>query len=559
MPVAAEVTTLEDDQVRIDISVPEDEVRKQFDRTVKETSARMRIPGFRPGKVPAGVVIQRVGREGIFAQTIDRALNDWYREALAVTGIDPIDSPELDMGDATEQGVAFAVTVKVPPTPKLGTYKGLEVMKEPTETPEGAVQEELDRIREQGARLEDKDGAAAIGDFVVADIDGTLDGEDLPQAQSRDQLVELGTDRILPEFTTALDGTKAGDTVSFDVLYPEDAPEEIRGKTVAYTIAVQKVQEKVLPEVDDALAETVGFASADELRQEIEQRLAAATERAVQERYRRRVIDAAVAGAEFTVPEAMVERRVEEILHDTSHQLPQGITLEQYLAMQGQTLEAAREGLRTDAELSIRRELVVEAIADAEGITLSDEEIEARVRSDAAEAGRDANELLSALRKAGGWDSLREDLRIERAVDLIVDSAREISPEEAEKREAAEAKADAPAAEKAPARKPAAKKPAAKKPAAKAPAAEKKPAAKKPAAKKPAAKKPAAAAKKPAATKATTAKPTEAKPAAKKAAGAAKPAAKKAATSTAKGSGTTAAKKPAAARKPAAKKKPDAE
>ncbi len=433
MPVVAEVTPLEGDQVRIDVTIPEDEVRKQFDRTVKEASSRMRLPGFRPGKVPAGVVIQRVGREGLFAQTLDRALNDWYREALATTGIDPIDSPEVDMGDATEQGVAFAVTVKVPPTPALGDYKGLEVMQEPVETPEGAVQEELDRIREQGARLEDKDGAAAVGDFVIADIDGTLDGVALPEAMSRDQLIELGTDRILPEFTNALEGTSAGDSVTFDVTYPEDAPEEIRGKVVAYAITVQKVQEKVLPEIDDALAESVGFASADELRGEIEQRLATATERAVNERYRRRAIDAAVAKADLEVPEVMVNRRVEEILHEYSHQMPQGITLDQYFAMQGQTLDAVRESLRADAEMTIKRELVVEAVADAEKITLTDDEIEARVRRDAADAGRDADELLTALRDSGGWDNLREDLRIERAVDLIVESAKPITPEEAEK------------------------------------------------------------------------------------------------------------------------------
>ncbi|MGB1527014.1 MAG: trigger factor, partial [Miltoncostaeaceae bacterium] len=369
MPVAAELTTLEGDKVRIEVTVPEDEVRKQFDRTVKETSARMRLPGFRPGKVPAGVVIQRVGREGIFAQTLDRALNDWYREALVLTGVDPLESPEVDMGDATEQGVAFAVTIAVPPTPVLGTYTGLEVMREPDETPEGAVDEEIARIREQSARLEDKEGAAASGDFVVADIDGTLDGEALPDAMSRDQLIELGTDRILPEFTTALEGASAGDTVAFDVTYPEDAPEEIRGKTVAYSIAVQKVQEKVLPEVDDALAETVGFASADEMQKEIEERLAAATAKTAEERYRRRVIDAAVSAATFDVPPVMVDRRIDSILHDTSHQLPQGVTLDQFLAMQGQTMDQARDSLRADAEMSIRREMVVETIADAEEIT----------------------------------------------------------------------------------------------------------------------------------------------------------------------------------------------
>jgi trigger factor len=202
--------------------------------------------------------------------------------------------------------------------------------------------------------------------------------------------------------------------------------------------------------------------------------------------------------------------------------------------MQGQTIEGVRESLRADAEMTIKREMVVEAVADAEGITLTDDEVEARVRADAADAGRDAEELLGTLRKAGGWESLRQDLRVERAVDLIVESAVAISPEEAEKREAA-AK---PAAETTPA----AKKPAAKKPAAKKPAAETKPAAKKPAEKKPAAKKPA-----------------EKKPAEKK------PAAKKAATTSAKGSTGGAAKKPAAkkpasttAAKPAAgKKKPE--
>jgi trigger factor len=531
MPVVAEVTPLEDDRVRIDVTVPEDEVRKQFDRTVKETSARMRLPGFRPGKVPAGVVIQRVGREGIFAQTLDRALNDWYREALVSTGVQPISDPEVDLGDADEQGVAFAVTLQVPPTPVLGTYKGLEVVKEPSDTPEGALDEELDRIREQGARLEDKDGAAAIGDFVVADIDGSIDGVAVPEAMSRDQLIELGTDRILPEFTSALDGASAGDSVTFDVTYPEDAPEEIRGKTMAYSLTVQKVQEKVLPEVDDALAESVGFASATELRDEIAQRLATATERAVTERYRRRAIDAAVGEATLEVPDVMVTRRVEEILHDYSHQMPQGITLDQYFAMQGQTIEGVRESLRPDAEMTIKREMVVEAVADAEGITLTDDEVEARVRADAADAGRDAEELLGTLRKAGGWESLRQDLRVERAVDLIVESAVAISPEEGEKREA-EAAGKAPAAEK-------------KK------ADEKKADEKKADEKKPAAKKKSADEKKPAAKK--------------KAADEKKPAAKKTATTSAKGSTSGAAKKPAAkkpasttAAKPAAgKKKPE--
>ncbi len=532
MPVAAAVTKIEDDRVRIDVTVPEDEVRKQFDRTVKEVSGRMRLPGFRPGKVPASVVVQRVGREGIFAQMLDRALNDWYREALITAAVNPIGEPEVDLGDADENGVAFAVTLQVPPTPVLGQYKGLEVVRDPEEVPEGAVQEEIARVREQGARLEDTDRAAAEGDHLLIDYEATADGQPIEGASTRGHLIELGAERILPAFTEALVGTTAGETTTFPVEYPEDdARDEIKGKTIEYVVTVQKVQEKVFPEVDDALAESVGFASAAEMTKEIEERLTTATERMVEERYRRRAIDAAVAASTFNVPEVMVQRRIDAILHDTSHQLPQGVTMEQFLASQGQTVEDARNSLRIDAELSIRRELVVETIADAEGITLSDDEVEARVRVDAADAGRDPDELLKALRHSGGWESLRQDLRVERAVDLVLKSAVAITPEEGEKREkAAEAKTreTKPAA----AKKAATKGPAAKKAGADMPAAEKKPAGKKKSAGKKAAAKEPAAEKKSAASKSTTSI---------------------SATSAAKGGGTGAAKKTAAA-KSAAKK-----
>ncbi len=547
MPVAAAVTKIEDDRVRIDVTVPEDEVRKQFDRTVKEVSGRMRLPGFRPGKVPANVVVQRVGREGIFAQMLDRALNDWYREALITAAVDPIGEPEVDLGDADEKGVAFAVTLQVPPTPVLGQYKGLEVVRDPEEVPEGAVQEEIARVREQGARLEDTDRAAAEGDHLLIDYEATADGQPIEGASTRGQLIELGADRILSAFTEALVGATAGETTTFPVEYPEDdTRDEIKGKTIEYVVTVQKVQEKVLPEVDDALAESVGFASAAEMKKEIEERLTSATERMVEERYRRRVIDAAVAASTFDVPEVMVERRIDSILHDTSHQLPQGVTMEQFLASQGQTVEDARNSLRIDAELSIRRELVVETIADAEGITLSDDEVEARVRLDAADAGRDPDELLKALRHAGGWESLRKDLRVERAVDLVLKSAVSITPEEGEKREKA---AEAKAAETKPA---AAKKAAAKEPAANKgadmPAAEKEPAVEK----QPAGKK--AAAKEPAVEKQPAGKKAAAKePAVKKKSAASKSTTSISATSAAKGGGTGAAKKTAAA-KSAAKK-----
>lgn len=548
MPVAAVITTLEDARLRLDVSVPEDEVRRQLDRTVREVSGRMRLPGFRPGKVPAAVVIQRVGREALMAQTLDRALGEWYGQALKHAGVMPIDDPEVELGDTAETGVSFTATIRVPPTPVLGQYKGLEVVREPREVPEGAAQAELMRIREQSARLEDAPRAAAPGDFVVIDYDGAVDGAVLPGAGARGQLIELGGDRILPAFTESLSGAVAGETRTFAVEYPDDdTRDEIKGKSIDYSVTIQKVQEKRLPEVDDALAESVGFATADEMRAEIDSRLEAATDRLIVDRRRRRATDAAVATATLDVPDVMVDRRIDQIMHDTSHQLPQGVGLEQWLAAQGQTVEEARASLRVDAEMSIRRELVVEAIADAEDITLSDDVVEARVRADAEDAGRDPDDLIQALRDAGGWESLRQDLRVEAAVDLLVEAAVDITPEQAEERENLQAEdaarvADLPTAPdsgdtpvKTADKKPADKKPADKKSGDKK-TADKKPVDKKPADKKSGDKK--SGGKEPADKKASAKKASDKK------------------SGSAKGTGTDAAKKPAA-KKPAAKKAPE--
>jgi trigger factor len=438
MPLTAEVTPLEENRVRLDVAVPEDEVQKQIDRAIRKLAREVRVPGFRPGKAPAEVILQRVGHDAVVQEMLKTALGDWYSEAVTETGIRPIDDPDLDLESVPDEGdLTFKATVLVRPRATLGEYAGLEVGKADAEVPEGSLEAQLERLRERAARLVPVDRPSRQGDFVVIDFDGSTDGRRLKNASQRDYVVELGGGRLLPEFDSRLTGVGAGDTVRFPVSYDSsDARPELRDTTVDYTVTVKAVQERELPPLDDDLAIAVSeFDTLDELRADLEERLQKAAGERVDELYRRMVIDAVTDVATVEVPAIMVDRRIATILQQTASQLPEGVSFEQYLAASGRTLEQIVEELRPDAEKAIRRELVVEAIADAQDIQVSDEEMEEQVRADAEATGRAPERLLHELQHHGGWDALREDMRLTKAVDHLLETVTAIPMATAEARE----------------------------------------------------------------------------------------------------------------------------
>jgi trigger factor len=438
MALTTEVTPLEENLVRLDVAVPGDEVRRQMERAVRQLGREVRVPGFRPGKAPAEVIVQRVGREAVVQEMLKAALGGWYSEAVNDAGVVPIDDPELDLEDVPEDGdLTFTAKVQVRPKATLGEYTGLTVGKAEPTVAEEAVEQQLEALRERAARLVPVERPAATGDFLVIDFDGASGGKRLRSASARDYLVELGGGRLVGEFDSRLAGMSAGESVEFPVTYAEgDGREELRGRTVDYTVTVKQVQEKELPELDDDLAIGVSeFDTLEELRADVRRRLEEAAQADVDELFRRMAIDAAMANATVDVPAVMVDRRIGTILQQTASQLPEGVGFEQYLAATGRTLEEIVEELRPDAENAVRRELVVEAIAEAEGIEVSDEEVEAQVRADAEATGRAPERLLHDLRDHGGWEALREDLRLKKAVDVLIAGAVSIPMEQAEARE----------------------------------------------------------------------------------------------------------------------------
>jgi len=460
MTLTAEVTPLEENKVRLDVAVPEDEVQKRMERAIRRLGREVRVPGFRPGKAPAEVIVQRVGHDAVVQEMLRGALGEWYSQAVSDTGIVPIDEPDLDLESVPDEGdLTFTATVQVRPKAALGDWSGLEVGKADPQLPDGALDRQLDALRERAATLVPVERAAGVGDFVIIDFDGTLNGRAVKQARARDYAVELGGGRLLPEFEERLSGMSAGETVTFSVGYAAaDSRRELQGKTIEYTVTLKGVQEKALPELDDDLAIQVSeFDTMDELRADVQRRLDEAAQAEVDELFRRMVIDAVAGRATVDVPQVMTDRRVGTILQQTAQSLPQGVTFEEYVKATGRTIDQLIEELRPDAEMAVRRELVVEAVADAEGIEVTDEEMEEQVRQDAEATGRAPERLMHELRDHGGWDALREDMLLRKAVDHLVGSVTAIpmataearerlwTPEEARKKAAEKAEKLAPA------------------------------------------------------------------------------------------------------------------
>ena len=274
------VTELGDSRVRVEVGIEADAVEDRLERAAHELARDMRMPGFRKGKVPAQLVIQRVGRDAVLEQALRDSLPEWYERALLDSGITPVGDPELNVASlpGTGEELSFSIEVAVRPGAKLGEYKGLEVGRAEPEVPAEALQAELDRLREGFASLDPVDRPAATGDLVVIDYSGTIDGEPFEGSEATDLMVELGAESLLPEFDRALTGAAAGDQATVEVRFADDhRPESLAGKEASFTVTVKEVREKKLPELDDEFAaEASEFETLDELRDELQRRIAAA-------------------------------------------------------------------------------------------------------------------------------------------------------------------------------------------------------------------------------------------------------------------------------------------
>jgi trigger factor len=399
----------------------------------------MRVPGFRAGKAPAPVVIKRVGREVVLDEAVRDSIGSWYSAAIDAAAIVPVGEPRLDMGELPGHGqpLTFSIEIGVRPEAQLGDYKGLEVGKREPAASDEQVEAEIEALRERAGRLETVERPAETGDFVVMDYKGTLDGEPFAGGEGRDQMVELGSGRLVPGFEEQLTGASAGDERTVEVTFPDDyGAEELAGNDAEFAVTVKEVRAKELPPVDDELAAEAGFDTLDELREDIRERLSEAEERRVDAEFREAVLDSAVTNAKVDVPEALVEARSRELWEQMLHSLGhQGISKEMYLQISGRSEDDIVAEGKADAERQLKREAVLAAVVAAESIEPSEDELLAALEQAAPSERASANKLLERMRSAGRLDAFKAELAQRKALDLLADSAKPITVEQAQARD----------------------------------------------------------------------------------------------------------------------------
>ena len=437
--VKTTVTELPESRVRVRAEVPAEEVERRVQQAARELGSQMRVPGFRKGKVPPPVVIRRLGREAVLDEALRKSLGGWYVDAIDGAGIAPVGDPELDVGDLPSEGepLSFSIEVGVRPSAELGEYKGLEVGRREPQVEDGAIDEELERLRDRLATLETVDRPAASGDHVVIDYVGSIDGEPFEGGEGRDQLLELGSGRLIPGFEEQLVGASAGEERSVDVAFPDDYPGDLGGEDANFDVKVSEVKAKRLPDLNDEFAsEAAGFDTLSELRDDVTTRLRRADEGAIEREFDEAVLDAAVAQAQIEVPERLIHARAHELLEQTLSALArQGVSKEAYLRIAGQDEETLAHQAEPEAANALKREAVLAAIVAAEQIEPTEAEVREALEPAAERAGTPVDELIERLSSSGRLDEVRQDLANRQAIELLAREAKPISVEQAKARQ----------------------------------------------------------------------------------------------------------------------------
>ncbi|MCU0258403.1 MAG: trigger factor [Solirubrobacteraceae bacterium] len=438
--VSATATDLPESRVRVEAEVPADVLDRRLEQVARTLAQDMKLPGFRKGKIPPQVVLQRLGRETVLDEAIRSTLGRWYLQAVDAAGIHPVGDPDVSLGDlpGTGEPLTFSFEIGVRPTATLGTYKGLEVGRREPEADEEAVSAQLEELRTRMSKLEGVEEPAGEGDFVVMDYVGSIDGEEFEGGAGTDQLIELGSGRLIPGFEEQLTGAVAGEERTLDVTFPDDyGAEHLAGRRAQFAVTIKEIRRRVLPELDDAFAsDAAGFDTLDELREDIAGRIRELDEQRAEGEFREAVLDAAVEQATVSVPEALVEARGRELLDRMLHQLEhQGINREMYFQISGRTEEDLLAESAEDAERTLKREAVLAAIVEAESLEPSDGDVLDALQDSAASENTTPEKLRDRLEKAGRLDDLRDDLAQRAALDLLVEHATAIDPGRAAARE----------------------------------------------------------------------------------------------------------------------------
>jgi trigger factor len=413
----------------LEVEIDAEQVARALDKAFRKVVQKVNVPGFRKGKVPRGIFEARFGIESLYQDAIDILLPEAYTNAVEQAGIEPIDRPDVDVEQfAKGQPFKFKAKVTVKPEVKLGDYKGLEVPAEEATVTDEEIAAELERLQQRHAELVVMDeGPAQLGDHTVIDFEGFLDGVPFDGGKGDRYSLELGSGSFIPGFEDQVVGLNIAEEKEINVTFPEDyQADNLAGKAVVFKVKLLEIKRKNLPALDDEFAKDISeFDTLDEYKADLVSKLKERKAKDAEIARETAIIDKATEGAELEVPQLMVDSEITQMMKDFENRLSQqGMNLELYYQFSGQDEAALKEQMQSDAEKRVRNNLVLEEIAKAENLEVSDADINDELENLSKLYNRPAEELRNIFAANGYLENMGSDLKVRKAVKFLVEHSK---------------------------------------------------------------------------------------------------------------------------------------
>ena len=420
------------------VTVPAEKVNKALDQAFKKVVKQINVPGFRKGKVPRPIFEQRYGVEALYQDAVDILLPEAYGEAIEETKINPVAQPEINVTQIEKgKDFEFEATVTVEPEVKLGDYKGLEIEKQDSELTDQDLQDEIDHSLGHLADMVVKEnGAVEEGDTVNIDFDGYVDGEQFEGGQADGYDLEIGSGSFIPGFEDQLVGVKTGEEKDVVVTFPEEYhAEELAGKEATFKTKVNEIKYKEVPELTDEIANELDSDanSVDEYKENLRKRLSEQKAQDAENVEKEEAINKATENTTIDIPQAMIDTELDRMVQEFGQRIQQqGLDLQTYFQISGQDESQLREQMKDDAEQRVKTNLTLSAIADEENIEVTDEDIDKELEKMSSQFNISVEDIKQTL---GNTDIIKNDVRIQKVIDLLRDNAKYVDSAKEDKKE----------------------------------------------------------------------------------------------------------------------------
>ena len=426
--MSVQVEKLEKNMAKLTVEVSAEDFKAAIKKAFNKNKNRFAIPGFRKGKAPQAMIEKMYGEGVFYEDAADEAINASYAEAMKESGLDIVSRPEVTIEKiGKDEPFVYSALVTVKPEVTLGQYKGVEVEKAAASVSAEDVEAELKKVQEQNARLLTvEDRGVEDGDQTVIDFEGFVDGKGFEGGKAEDYPLTIGSHSFIDTFEEQLIGKKIGEECEVNVTFPtEYHAADLAGKPATFKVTVKEIKVKELPELNDEFASEVSeFDTLDEYKKDVEKKLAEKKEIEANSKNEDAVVAKVVENATMEIPDKMIDAQAENMVQDMARRMQsQGLSLDMYLKYTGMTVEQMKEQARPDAEKRIRTRLVLEAVAKAENIQISDEKVDEEVAK-MAEAYKMEVEKLKSYMSESDVKQMKEDLAVQQAVDLLVAEAK---------------------------------------------------------------------------------------------------------------------------------------